>query len=211
MTTNRKEIATVVKEIRWVQRNIHLERWTPDDFHRKYWRRTPEQVVQSGETNFLGPCMDLTIVMLDRLKKKGYNPELLVQELINEHSLQPSLHFAIEVPINGKIHTIDFYAQKRAVFYEGNFNPRRTHTTPFHLNVQRFPSDGFTSHTTPYKFLKVSTRREANRLFTHVKPIHLRALYRYMESANTPANFGRIRSIPSTIRRQRLSRKSPGT
>lgn len=193
-STERAQLAEVLRMIRSVQRQLQLARWRPTLISRRYGKRSAEKILESKEVNYVATCLDLTFALTHQLKKRGFNPTFVVDELVGEHTNKPTLHFAVELEINGKPHTIDFAANKSALFYDGHFNHGRAFPGLLQLGEHKFGTQELKSNQTPMEFLEIRRLREINKRFPKVKYKDLRAVLAQLKKVDSERLFGIIRA-----------------
>lgn len=134
------EIERIKKCVKWVKKNVKLKRW-PDKRVEKEWSvRTPKQVLESGQTFYMGNCLDRTTVFLEVLKKNNFSPTMVLQ-ILNHKRYGEFLHFAVEFKAGGKTHFADFVGGDKVIIKQGEY---KNHNPLIEsIKVQRFPGKKF--------------------------------------------------------------------
>lgn len=190
--SERRQLALVVKLIRKIQRQLQLTRWSSTLISQRYGRRSAPKILKSKEINYVATCLDLTFALTHQLKAAGFKPTFIVDELIGENTNRPTLHFAVEFEIAGEPHTIDFAANKSALFYDGKFTHGRAFPGLVQLGEHRFGTEQLEPHQTPMQFLGVKRLREVNKKFPKVKYKDLRSALAQLKQADSARLFGII-------------------
>ena len=206
LLTERQQKTAIYRIIRGVQQQMQLVRWPPEKYGRLYGKRSVEQIIKEKNTNYMNPCLDLTMVTIHLLREHGFNPTCIAQELIGEHTGKPTLHFAIEVPVAEKTYTIDFPRSKTANFYEGAFDHMKSFPHLMPIEVHRLPTDHFTIKTKPFHFFGVARLRRIGARFKRVKYAHIRKAFTAMSKADHPELHATVRARPTRIVRAKKSR-----
>jgi len=131
------EMQRLQKCIRWVKRNVALQRWQNQRVAREFSVRSPKQIIASGQTFYMGNCLDRTIVLMQALKKNNFRPKMVVEGL--EHSRYGRyMHFGIELKIGGKQHFVDFASRDKVLIGQGQYVNASKMVQ--RISVKRFPS-----------------------------------------------------------------------
>lgn len=194
--TERQHLAEILITIRRVQQQMQLVRWPPALYGRTYGKRSVEQILRSKSTNYMNPCLDLTIVLLHYLREKKYKPTLIVEELISEHTGKPTLHFALEIPVGEKVFTVDFPRSKTANFYEGKYDHLKAYPHLLAIAQHEVPTETFTPKTKPFRLVGVSSLRQIGKRFQRVRYAHIRKAYEMMRRADRPELLNAVRARP---------------
>ncbi len=84
------------KLIDWMNKKVRIERWEENKIRQKFTKRSAQEILTDGETFYMNPCNDLTLVAYALLKKNGLSPVLVMEELRAEKSPFNHMHFALE-------------------------------------------------------------------------------------------------------------------
>ncbi len=198
----RQLMAKIYREIRWVQKNVRLVRWDPKDYYRKFLTRSVREIIESKETNYMSPCLDLTIVLANRLKRIGIEPQFVIQEITNPYTQHPGFHFAIEITVQGKTHTIDFKTGKEAYFYPHPYDRSKSNPHIAELHLIREKINWENIDATPAELLGVTGRRKWRR-FKFVRKKHISSSLKRMKADDSEPLFQRVRMLPKKIKRHR--------
>jgi len=180
-----QNLKTVQEQIKWIQNNIELTRWNPKDYS-KFGTRPIGQILESGHTNYMNSCMELTSALAYKLKEAGFEITLVVQEHVGGHTRKPTLHFAIELKADGKIYAVEFRTNKNAIIHSGKFDPKKARPELEHLQLTRCKIGRLTQLTTPLQMIGVPNWEKIGSKFKHVTFKHLRASERAMTHADSP-------------------------
>ncbi len=199
----RADYQKILSSARWIQQNIRLIRWNAREFEQLFGARSARDVLMSGETNYLNACLDQTMAFIQLVKKKGYNPHLVVDENVSRHTQEPTLHFAIEIPLKEKTLTVDFESSTKLVYYDGKYDPTKATHPRKSLQIQRFPTRGLHYRTTLNQFLGVEGTRTLYKRFPYVSPGAAHAVFKRMGERDTAARFQTAITARKTRRRIR--------
>ncbi len=191
----------MLREIEWVQQNIRLQRWDPSEYSKKYGNRSAEEIIERGETNYLGPCIDLTTVLLYRLRTAGFDPVLVVQEVTSTRAKGPAFHLLLEVPVGNKTYTSDFYLLKKNLVYEGHFDSKKSGTEKETLALHRYSTKKFTATKTLFQFIGISSYRQIFRKFKFNTKTTMRKVFKAMKRSDTEKLHKRFVQVQPRIRR----------
>ncbi len=190
-------VEAIIKEIQ----SFDFVRWPPAKYGRLFGRRTIGEVLREKTANYMNPCLELTSSAVVLLAEQGFKPTFVIEEKIGEHTNKPVLHFAIEISIDGKIHTIDFSQRRNVLFYQGKYNLDKSSKREIHLGLKRIKASGFTRAQSPLSFFGVTNIKKIGRTFRHFKYPHLRAVFEAMHRADSQFLFDKVRKSKRRIRR----------
>lgn len=89
----------------WTDLNIERAKWSNRAIERQLGRRTANQIIQSGNTCYMNPCLDLTLVAAAIAQINGVPHTLIIEEHGPTDKFPANrLHFALETKEFG-----DFY------------------------------------------------------------------------------------------------------
>ncbi len=127
----------VVSAVDWIGTHIERKQWTNEEIAAKFGQRSARQILEEGETCYMGPCLDLTLPTLLVLKRNN----LPVNFIVDYHKSDMygyTFHFAIEIQDreNGKIHFLDYVRFYIVHFWEGRY--QNTHPGARSIAVESF-------------------------------------------------------------------------
>ncbi len=196
-----KKLDPILPHVKWVQDHLQLVRWDRSQYMPLYGQRTVQQIMESRETNYVSPCLDLSTLMCYRLRENGFKPVLVAHEVISPYTHLPVPHFAVETQIGKTWVTIDFKTGKTALVYPGRYKPEKSLPENPHLGIKRFPAAKIGLKTTPLKLLKIFSWRQTANAFGFLRFPHLAAAAKQMKKADSPELFHKTRRIRPTILR----------
>lgn len=86
-----------------VDRNIKRQRWSNEKLEKRFAKRNAREIIDEGDTHYISPCLDLTLVTLQLLKEKGFSTTFLIEQSKSLLSKDTKLHFVVEFN-NGEGH-----------------------------------------------------------------------------------------------------------
>jgi hypothetical protein len=171
---SRKEIEEILEtEIKKIQTEFELVRVPKDDIKRFFLGRPVGEILKSKKINYMGSCLDLTSVLIQRLLEQGINSTLIVHELISEHTRKPVFHFALELHVPDGNITIDFKTGKVALWYNGQYNARRSIPHLISLKINRFEINSLDTAKSLLQNVGIEKPAAYERLFMHVRYCNL--------------------------------------
>ncbi|HOF43945.1 MAG TPA: hypothetical protein PKW70_00970 [Candidatus Pacearchaeota archaeon] len=112
-----------------VNKKVKRVYWTNEEIDKYFGRRSVEEILSSGETCFMNPCLDLTLVSSHLISKKKIPHKLVIEEHLPSNGFDFNrLHFVIEFQNNDKQSKEYFLNYKRAnevYLLEGKYNGRQ--------------------------------------------------------------------------------------
>ena len=112
-----------------VNKKVKRVYWTNEEIDKYFGRRSVEEILSSGETCFMNPCLDLTLVSSYLISKKKIPHKLVIEEHLPSNGFDFNrLHFVIEFQNNDKQSKEYFLNYKRAnevYLLEGKYNGRQ--------------------------------------------------------------------------------------
>ncbi|MDD5162783.1 MAG: hypothetical protein PHD95_01095 [Candidatus ainarchaeum sp.] len=126
---------------------------------------------------------------------------MVVQELIQEHTGQPSLHFALEVRVGNAVYTVDFETGKTAIVYKGSFSPKKSGRPERNLAVTKVSTEKLGMNSTMLGFLGAKNWQEIGKRFKYCNTNTMRAAMLAMRKADSPTLFEKVRKSRPQIRR----------
>jgi hypothetical protein len=100
---------------------VERRQWTDFEIREILGRRPPDKVLRDGNTCYMNPCVDLTLIALNRLAERGQNPILVVEEVKGGNYSFNRMHVAIELPNHGSPWYIDFASRNRVILGRGEY------------------------------------------------------------------------------------------
>ena len=111
------------KTVSWVDSNVQRVRWDNDQIREKFANRTVRQIVGDGDTCYMAPCLDLTLVAQERLKaNEGYSTEFVIERVKQEGFGFDRLHFALNYQKGEKWYHIDFLGDNIVEVGDGRYS-----------------------------------------------------------------------------------------
>jgi len=71
----------IVSLITWLDHNLTKKHWDDDDYMRRFGNRSAQQIINDGDTGYMGSCHDYTIVALYILGRNNIETEFVVETL----------------------------------------------------------------------------------------------------------------------------------
>lgn len=115
-----------------IKRNI----WTNEKIKEKFAKRNAEEILTDGDTFYMNPCTDLSLVAFALLKKNGLHPTLVAETLKQDLYDFVGMHFAIEfVNEKNELYFLEFESLNNVILKKGEYRHDKPgiHT----LNIQR--------------------------------------------------------------------------
>lgn len=121
------ELSDVVGNIvSWVDKSVERKIWTNDELEEKFGRRSAYDILEEGDTHYMGPCLDLTLPALEAVKQSVAMPSLVIEEHKAPWFPFNRLHFAIEFIYGGERYYLDFEKMTTVTFGRGSYeNPNK--------------------------------------------------------------------------------------
>jgi hypothetical protein len=113
-----EKVSEIVLEI---DSKVSRVRWTNEQIGQKFGKRGALKIVEEGDTCFMGPCLDLSLVAYEMLQSRGINPVFVVQELAQDIYPFPKMHFALEFQHASRLYFLDFKSMNKVVLRPGKF------------------------------------------------------------------------------------------
>jgi hypothetical protein len=196
-----KQIEFIEKLADYIMRTVKPTRWDPKTYPEKFTKRSPAEILKSRERNYMGSCIDASFALATRLKQTGFSPTIVVQELVNEHTKEPGLHFAVEVKADKKLYTVELNGVKKTLIYSGKYNPSISKPNLKSLSVRRFSAKNLNPSEPIYKFFKMSHPEDFKKVFKHVKKKHIDKAFQKMRESDNPKLFSKIQRRRYKVRR----------
>ncbi len=112
-----------------VNKKVKRVYWTNQEIDKYFGRRSVQEILYSGETCFMNPCLDLTLVSSHLMSEKKIPHKLVIEEHLPSNGFDFNrLHFVIEFQNNNEQSKEYFLNYKRAnevYLLEGKYNGRQ--------------------------------------------------------------------------------------
>lgn len=109
------EVDEKIKRIYWT--NKEIDKW--------FARRSAKEIINSGNTCFMNPCSDLTLVSSFIMSQKNIPHEWVIKEYLPTKDFNFNrLHFVLEFKCNNESYAIDYKTLNDVYIYEGGYNGR---------------------------------------------------------------------------------------
>jgi len=110
--------------------------WTNEEIDKWFGKRSAKNILESGNTCFMNPCSDLTLVSSFIMDQSAIPHEWIIEEhLPTEDFNFNRLHFALEFKYHGKIHILDYKRLNEVYAYEGEYNGRPDLSTATSIKI----------------------------------------------------------------------------
>ncbi|MBN2127788.1 MAG: hypothetical protein JW703_05400 [Candidatus Diapherotrites archaeon] len=186
------ELQKALQIVQKIQKEINLVRWTPEQYHKFYGKRTINEILESKEVNYMNPCADLTFATTILLNEAGFKTKIIADELIAKHTKKPMLHFAIEIQIKGNPHTIEFQASKKVLVYKGKYSHEVSMPKLTHLKVHEFDSTKLKRTDSILTFTGIKTMGKLKDVFSSFRAKHLKASFEAMQKSDNIKLFNAV-------------------
>ncbi len=126
--TERQKVSKIID---WLFKNIKTKKWTREEFEKKLFSRTPEQVISEGHVCYMFPCVDLCAVASELLLANGFKPTIVLDR--NVMKGESGFHMAVEFLLCGK--PVHLRIRRHDITIVGGFF-RQTEKRPVVLKAQ---------------------------------------------------------------------------
>lgn len=109
----------------WIDKRIKRRDWSNEEIAEKFVKRNAKQILKDGDTGFMNPCSDFTLVAWALLKKNGFNPALVVEKLKQKKYSFVSIHFAIEFSDNNVPYFLEFISKNQVLLRKGKYTHQK--------------------------------------------------------------------------------------
>lgn len=162
--------------------------WSNSEIELKFAKRGAIKIFGEGNTGFMGPCLDLSLVTYEMLRSRGINPTFVVRELVQEGYPIPRMHFALEFQHEGENYFLDFCSMNRVILRPGEFMNLREGTNG--LGLARIKSRINSSKSLFDNVITGDIQdSEACRMLTTYYKQHLAAQISKLRHDNTPETY----------------------
>ena len=165
---NKTEQEKALQIVKWVQDNIKLAQIDFNTYTARFNTRTTNDVLSQKTVSYLASCLELTAATIHLLRNKGLDPVMIAHEIENKHTKKPTLHFALEVVLDGKLNTIEFKTGKNVSIYAGAYSPSKSMPKSKSLAVTRFPANQCDPKRPIINIFGVNSHHEFGQTFKHV-------------------------------------------
>lgn len=107
--------------IRFLDDHIDIIRWEDDEIAEKFAKRSANKILEQGNVHYMNPCLDYTLVAYDKLRKEGFHPTWIVEEIRKDDRPCSAVHFVIELIYEGETYYLDFKKHRQVVFSKGEY------------------------------------------------------------------------------------------
>ena len=186
-----EQMQKVLDVIKWVQGNLELERFNPKTYSRIYGRRSVAQIIKSGKVPYIYSCPDIAMTLTALLKEAGFNPTFVAHEYIVRNTTHPLAHFALEIKVNGRLHTINPDGISKIQIYRGRYDPAKSKPGRKNLAVSRVSTEKLNRGTNLLGLFGIKNYKDLNKRFKHFKYAQMRHTLSYLRKADGPKLFER--------------------
>ena len=195
------EMEKVEQCIKWVKRNIQSTRWSDEKIERYLSKRTPKQIIDSGQVFYLRSCLDRTLVLIETLKRNGFQPTM-VAELFELKGVKAP-HFAIELNVEKQAYCAQFFNPDMATISPGKYKGFRLLKKQVKsIATHRIPGKNFSKDKTIFEAIKGTTAEK------DAKYVSVKALIKKMKKENSLRRFMRFRMLSAAASIPKLGRKT---
>lgn len=114
--------------------SVKRQRWSNEELEEKFAKRNAREIIDDGNTHYISPCLDLTLVTLQLLKERGFDTTFLIEELKYPSSEDIKLHFAVE--FNEGRDYVNYTIANNAIIGRGSYSS--FNKIPTSLSISRF-------------------------------------------------------------------------
>lgn len=109
-----------------VNKKVKKSYWTNEKIERLFGRRSAKEILRDGDTCFMNPCLDVTLVSATILNSKGIDYKMSIEEYLpNEEYNFNRLHFALEYKYEDKNFFINYKTLNEVQISKGNYSGRK--------------------------------------------------------------------------------------
>ncbi len=110
----------IVKEVDNKVKRIY---WTNDEIDKWFAKRSAKEILNSGNTCFMNPCSDITLVSSFIMSQKDIPHEWIIEEYLPTKDFNFNrLHFALEFKYDNRLHVLNYKKLNDVYIYEGEYN-----------------------------------------------------------------------------------------
>ena len=108
-----------------VDRKVKKVYWTNKEIDKWFGKRSAKEIINSGNTCFMNPCSDLTLVSSYIMNQSNLPHEWVIKEYLPTKNFNFNrLHFVLEFKYNNKLHVLNYKKLKEVYIYEGKRNQK---------------------------------------------------------------------------------------
>lgn len=85
------------------------------------WNRSVRELLSSGETFYMHPCIDYTLLTIEHLKRYGFENIFLMIDELETPEWYIKLHFAINISYQGHLYSIDYMSRNTVLLWKWSF------------------------------------------------------------------------------------------
>jgi len=127
-----KDVKEVINSLlEWLNSNIEKKRWDNDKLEQKFGKRSAMEILKDGDTFYMNPCLDYTLVTYEILRRNSFRPSIAIDELIQKLYDFHNLHFALEFKHKNQPYYLDFTQLNKVLLGRGMFSNERDDVTVF--------------------------------------------------------------------------------
>lgn len=169
-----------VSVVDWINNNLRFARWNNDFLEKNFGQRSAKDIIESGNVFYMGPCLDFSLITLQRLKPLVEKTDLIVEYLFSKTYGINALHFVSGYEFNGKEFYIDFLSGKKVIFGNGKYVSSMPEGKT--ITIQKFPGSQITSTDTLSDIV-------CGDLKSYFPDFSFKDLLERLKQANTPEHF----------------------
>jgi len=126
---------SIVSEI---DKKIKRIYWTNDEIDKWVGKRSAKKIINSGNTCFMNPCSDLTLVSSFLMHQNNIPHKWIIEEYLPTKDFDFNrLHFTLEFKYNNNLHVLNYKTSNDVYVYEGEYNGRKDLPV---AQIMKFPS-----------------------------------------------------------------------
>ena len=107
--------------ISWIDEKVSRVQWSNDEIDDVFGRRDIRQILSDGNTCYMNPCADLSLVAYAVMKKNNMSPVMIIDELAPGDYPFVRLHFGLEFSYDKNDYFLDFIQLNRVLLGKGIF------------------------------------------------------------------------------------------
>ncbi|OGI67918.1 hypothetical protein A2738_03670 [Candidatus Nomurabacteria bacterium RIFCSPHIGHO2_01_FULL_42_15] len=123
----------------WINERVKRKQWSNEEIAEKFVKRNAEQILADGDTGFMNPCSDLTLVALALLKKNGFKSTLVVEKLKQKKYDFVGMHFVLEFLEKDVLYFLEFVEKNHVLLKKGGYTHQKEGIET--LRIQRITND----------------------------------------------------------------------
>ena len=181
----------VVEAVEWIDTHIERRRWTNEEIAAKFGQRSAQQILEEGETCYMGPCLDLTLPTLIVLKRNNLDVNFVV-DYHHSNMYGYTFHFAIEIqhPETRRMHFLEYARFHTVHFWEGNYH--NTKEGSEHLAKDSFHGSQILENARLHDLFGLP---DAFSPIQRYPKYSLQSRIQQLQLANTPENYERHQRV----------------